>query len=340
MVDYIKVSTFKDFSDSDSRRIKYATTVRAIEIFDNQVIERNEKRKEIESMFPYSVVLEGVYPAFDFAAEWCWKNIGNCHGKCVEGEMSEYTGCPVVLATKHITHGWYTNKEGRVINWEAENFSNVESHSHIGIWQLLWLGKTGYDYGFGEFWFKTERDKDRFLAAVPGFTHYYITSQKYYKEKEMNIHKSKWGFHPCSKEISKKLRFLNGVYAKAQHQAGAWERWDRKLPENRVWKRPIKDDKGLKVGTEIVLDGTGKPLPWREPDICDLFHEKVPSKVEAWGNRVVGYAKDTGLGPKIILAARQARTPKPTKEEVKNLSFSDEEIDRLYNQAKEWLESR
>jgi hypothetical protein len=151
-----------------------------------------------------------------------------------------------------------------------------------------------------------------------------------------DVYQSKWGFHPISKESSKKLRFLNGVYAKAQHMAGAWERWERKQPQNRVQKRILRDSAGQKYGKEIVLDDQGKPIPLPEPQICELFHEKVPSHVQ-WGTYISGRAEDNGFGAKILAASRQARTPQPTQEAVQPFPFTEEEIDRLYESAKNWI---
>ena len=157
---------------------------------------------------------------------------------------------------------------------------------------------------------------------------------------EKKVFQSKWGFHPVSLLTSKKLRFLNLVYAKAQHLAGAWERWERKQPENRVMKRAIKDEKGLKVGTEIILDSQCNPVPSPEPQICTLFHETIPGSTDRWGGRWNGRAEDNGFGRKILEASRQARTPKATPEDVTPLLFTDEEIDRLYIVGKDWLENR
>jgi hypothetical protein len=153
----------------------------------------------------------------------------------------------------------------------------------------------------------------------------------------MKTYQSKWGYHPISLEASKKLRFINGVYAKAQHLAGAWERWERKSPQNRVVKRAIKDDKGLKIKTEVVKDAAGKPVPWLEPQVCPLFHDKIAGKVQ-YGTYHWGYAKDNGFGEKILAASRQARTPMPTPEEVAPFLFTEEEIDKLYESAKAWLQ--
>ena len=155
---------------------------------------------------------------------------------------------------------------------------------------------------------------------------------------DQTVFQSKWGFHPVSREASKKLRYINGVYAKAQHMAGAWERWDRKMPENRILRRTIKDETG-KRRREIVCDVQGKPIPMPEPQVCPLFHEKVPSHVK-WGSYVRGVAKDNGFGDKILYASRLARKPQPTPQEVPPIPFTEEEIDRLYETAKNWLESR
>jgi len=253
---------------------------------------------------------------------------------------SEYPGCPLVLATEYIQTGWYLTNTGKRVYWSNKAYieEKVPKHSHEGTWIAFWLGKTGYDYGLSEYYFQNESDRDRFLAATPIFT----LGEKYEKENDMTtmtaekaVHQSKWGHHPISREASQKLRFINGVYAKAQHLAGAWERWERKLPENRVVRRAVKDDKGMKIGTEIVKDAAGNPVAWLEPGICPLFHEKVPGHIK-YGSYVRGVAKDNGFGDKILFASRQARTPQPTPEEVLSFPFTEEEIDRLYETVKAW----
>jgi hypothetical protein len=154
---------------------------------------------------------------------------------------------------------------------------------------------------------------------------------------EKTVHQSKWGFHPISREASKKLRFINSVYAKSQHLAGAYERWDRKQPQNRVMVRRVKDADG-KRRREAVLDAAGKPVPMTEPQVCPLFHTKVPSRVQN-GYYYLGRADDNGYGEKILAASRQARTPQPTPEAVLPFPFTEEEIDRLYETAKDWMEA-
>ncbi len=152
------------------------------------------------------------------------------------------------------------------------------------------------------------------------------------------VYQSKFGFHPVSLETSKKLRFINGVYAKAQHVAGAWERWDRKDPQNRVIKIRIKGSPGIRFAREIQKDAAGEPVRWLEPRVCHLFHKINPSYSNNWG-KVLGFSSDNGLGQRIIDASRSARMPVATPELVESCPFTEEEIDNLYNSAKSWLEN-
>lgn len=134
---------------------------------DKRMEEKQKKRDDLRSRFPYAVVLEGSYPEFDYVSRWCWQNIGemDCE-KCYES-YSEFPGCPLILGgekkKKTVSH---TTSEGKLVSWEEEYY-DVPEHSHTGEWTYYWLGKTGYDYGFGEFFFKNQADLDRFLAVVP-----------------------------------------------------------------------------------------------------------------------------------------------------------------------------
>jgi hypothetical protein len=109
--------------------------------------------------FPHSVILEGAVPEYDFASRWCWQNFGACDGECYDS-YSEYPACPVVLATKRIEN---------VRDRQTKKFAVVDAHTHEGLWTKDGLGKTGYDYGFFEFYFASEADQNRFTAAVPTF---------------------------------------------------------------------------------------------------------------------------------------------------------------------------
>jgi hypothetical protein len=122
--------------------------------------EDDDERRQLKAMFPHSVVLEGAYPEHDFATRWCWQNCGECHGECHE-MYSEYPGCPLVLATGRIE---------RIRGRDVMKYEKVAAHLHQGSWTKKWLGKTAYDYGFGEFYFASEADLERFISAVPTFS--------------------------------------------------------------------------------------------------------------------------------------------------------------------------
>lgn len=159
------------------------------------------------------------------------------------------------------------------------------------------------------------------------------------------VYQSKWGYHPCSRETYRKLRFLNGVYQKALSMAEAYRRWERKAPHNRILKETVRDEQGIKRGKRPIVDAAGKPVPQPEPEICPVFSNKVVRKVnyDRDGSYSPNGVERTFVetdGPYILAASRQARKPVATPEEVRPLPISEEDIDKLYAQAKDWVESR
>src|SRR5438105_4056547 len=124
------------------------------------------------------------------------------------------------------------------------------------------------------------------------------------------MNRGRWGYYPCPYVVFLMLKALNQRVLQARRHKGAWERWARKAPHNRVIRRK---------------DGLGVPEPLPEPLLDPLFCRKValPS-----GKQVVELL-DHGLEE----AYRQARHPKPSDEEVRPLSITDEKIASLYRQA-------
>jgi hypothetical protein len=108
-----------------------STTGRATEI---------EERKMRMEAFPYDLVLQLAYPQMDFANQWCWEHFGPEHGECQQ-RFSEY---PVCREPGH--------------------------HTHEGQWLTHWLAKTDYDFGFNEWYFAQEADRDLFLKFVPNIS--------------------------------------------------------------------------------------------------------------------------------------------------------------------------
>jgi hypothetical protein len=128
-----------------------------------------EKRKLTGDKFPYTAVVEGVYPEHDFSHRWCWQQFGPPEYKECHDHDSDYPGCPIVLATEYIATGTYKGSDGTMKDWQEKRYKQPEKHSHEGDWTTVWLGKTGYDYGFTEYYFLSEKARDAFILAAPDF---------------------------------------------------------------------------------------------------------------------------------------------------------------------------
>ena len=134
------------------------------------------------------------------------------------------------------------------------------------------------------------------------------------------VFETKWGFVAYSYEDYKKLKQLNKIFWKARIAAAQWNRWARKEPQNRVQKRWLRNEKGQKIGYEVVG-------PLSEPVICDLF-----SKKHRWFDY---YVADNA----VEIEYRKSRKPVATEAEVAEAGFSSSEIDKLLKKAEEWHSS-
>jgi len=108
-----------------------------------------------------------------------------------------------------------------------------------------------------------------------------------------NVHKSRWGFHPCSYEDFRKIKLLHKHYWLAKIAEAAHERYYRKLPHNRVIRKMNK----------IVLE---KPIPMPVP-FFPAIYEKILKKP-------------------IVPLYQQARHPQPTEDQVKPLAISMSQV--------------
>ena len=88
------------------------------------------------SRFPHAVTLQVSFPELDFANLWCWQHFGPSDGDCLQ-RQSDYPACSI-----------------------------PEPHAHAGKWMWYFLGKTDYDFGFCEWYFAEQPDRDSFLARV------------------------------------------------------------------------------------------------------------------------------------------------------------------------------
>lgn len=96
-----------------------------------------QDRNEILARFPYPVMLELSFAELDYANRWCWQQFGSPQGECFN-RQSEYPTC------------------------------NIQTdHCHAGNWAHEWLVKTGYNFGFNEWYFSSIAQSQQFLEFVP-----------------------------------------------------------------------------------------------------------------------------------------------------------------------------
>lgn len=123
-------------------------------------------------------------------------------------------------------------------------------------------------------------------------------------ELKMNKHvQAKWGWYPCAYELYRKLKRLNLLAFEARRRDAAWERWNRKLPHNRVIWRHHKGGLKEKIG------------PMLEP-VCAPIDLKMMDAIYA--------------------DYRSARYPVENENQVKNLMLTEVQIDALLADLEKW----
>jgi hypothetical protein len=149
---------------------------------------------------------------------------------------------------------------------------------------------------------------------------------------------SRWGFHPCDNQTFRKLKVLHHVYQTALRMAHAWERWNRKDPQNRVMRRRIRNDKGQTIGYDL-------PIALAEPRICPVFSQQVQESRHVDKKGVIH--KDGFFQPKvmtddmgIVEAFSGARRPVKEAGDVRPMRISVESIEALFELARRWLNDR
>jgi hypothetical protein len=140
-------------------------------------------------------------------------------------------------------------------------------------------------------------------------------------------HRSKWGWHPCDYNTYRLLKALNRLCEKARRQHAAWDRWQRKLPHNRVIRRAVLDEAGNKVGAEVAGPRPEPPVGLvfclRKQVLTRWSEDGRPLKT---GRMVDTVAFDDHGVPD---AYRTARHPKASEEEVEGLRLKVEDVHRL-----------
>ena len=151
----MEISTYEAWlewmvQDRERRAFVHANYVQNHPEYLQSHLERQDalERKHEELLQPsYTVITEGEYSEHDYACRWCWQHISPKHGQ-MQQLQSEYPACSLVLETEYIEQGTIQDKDGteKPVKWKA--YQDPGEHTHQGVWTSLWLGKTGYDYGF------------------------------------------------------------------------------------------------------------------------------------------------------------------------------------------------
>lgn len=135
---------------------------------------------------------------------------------------------------------------------------------------------------------------------------------------ETIAHQGKWGWYPCDRETYLKLKKINKAYEEGLRQRAAWCRWAAKLPHNRVIRRWKRNEKGQRIGCEIV-----GPAP--EPKMNALMTEiqKNPYAYLDASRKVID----------ITAEYRKTRMPAASQESVQSLSLTPEQIESLLRET-------
>lgn len=145
-------------------------------------------------------------------------------------------------------------------------------------------------------------------------------------------HQGKFGWYPCDLETYRKLKAINLAYNEAIHKLKAWERWERKDPQNRVIRKKLKDSTGQVVGY-----GIAEPMP--EPEVCLVFCEKIVKSVSYDKN---GTYHKNGIDRTFVKMIedsvyddyRKARYPVPSEADIKPLFMNLDRINQLFSDIK------
>jgi hypothetical protein len=136
----------------------------------------------------------------------------------------------------------------------------------------------------------------------------------------------RWGFYPCAVEAYRKLRRLNLLRFRSAVAEAAWNRWNRKMPHNRIARQTVRDGSGRPIRREPKLDDLGQQIPIPEPR-----RPIAAAYVKAGGKNFAVHIS------KLIEADyRAARYPKASEGEVARLSLTPAQVDEQLARYEGW----
>lgn len=124
------------------------------------------------------------------------------------------------------------------------------------------------------------------------------------------VHKSKWGYHPCSYEEFLELKEAHKLVLQAYRDVMRFVRWYRKDESNRYFK---KVQVGAKGPQKLKTDD---PIP--EPVHADFLVNRWAS-----GAIMLRGLEGCNLYVQILKVYQNARTPRPNPECVRFITLDD-----------------
>ena len=122
---------------------------------------------------------------------------------------------------------------------------------------------------------------------------------------------SRFGFHPCNRELFEKLKYLHRRYWETLYRFHLWHRWNNKEPQNRVGAEP-------EYCPAFILK-----QPWRKP-------------VTRNGEQHYKWYPRTVVDHNIVKSFQDARVPSPGP--VAPLDPGRvQQIERLFQEVKEYF---
>jgi len=123
---------------------------------------------------------------------------------------------------------------------------------------------------------------------VEAFNHFTSYLDRRRNEMSETVYESRWGFHSCSYETFRKLKFLHKWYYQTLKDHARWQRWNRKFPHNRKGPEPQycpfyverKYWRAKDYGIVAAYQQTRMPVPREEVQSLEISVEEIDRMYE------------------------------------------------------------
>lgn len=163
--------------------MKHVATLKPAYRWSVENFKKNKpKRAKMKKEFLYTVTYQNSNFFLDDMEDWCYDKFGDRYGKChwrnceygfdlwhdkhefeeiLHDEIFKKLGSKPDQKNKNAWDIWQNNTKDIIHNHYTAMEKRMDyphDHSHNGIWSTLFLAKTGYDYGYQDFYFRNPED--------------------------------------------------------------------------------------------------------------------------------------------------------------------------------------